>query len=248
MLYNFFVGGNYSKLPEFPTHCGYRNYLLPSIIRKARRFFPKDCTQEILDEVLPLLNPHDTVYARAVATLVLFLPNDQPELWIDTVLEELSRRQLCSSEKNAWFQLLARSTKHNIGKINFNGKMQSLFQIFFKSCGLSVAGQSDPCKAQWTSSLKHCIKGSAKKSYRAVGEFAKLVVYTISSTSNTVDLLVRFLNSVRSYLYPKNKGKHSSAVFVFISRLCKYLIARVARERNGELEVPKKRLDFKCNY
>jgi hypothetical protein len=237
-LFDFFIKYSYQKRADFPSSFSVRAVLLPKVIRKARRFFPKNCTKDILDEIIPILNPHDTIYARAVTTACLFLPNTQPELWIDMVCREIQNRQLCATERHAWIQLLARATKHNIGKIDWASRMPTIFNICFKSLGIHVAGQTQPCRAPWSAGLKSVLKLS-----KSTGTFAKLLVYSIDSKSNSLDYLISLLKQVRIFLYPSNKGKHSHAIYGFLAGLCDKLVQRVAREEAGELNVaPEDRL------
>jgi len=231
-LYELLFTKNKGHHPDYVGIYDFTTMFYPSIVRKARHYFPKGCTKEILDTARPLLNPFDVIYTQGITTLVLFLPTDEPHLYLDLVDEELSRRQLCNSEKHAWFSLLARTAKHNLGKLDWNDRMQQYFQIFMRSCGFAVQKQTNPCRTPWSSSLKF-VKGGGS----CTKEFAKLIVYTMTSESNTLDLLMKFLKTIRIYLHPQSRGSHKAQMKSFLSSIINYFAKRHAKENRGELDV-----------
>uniref|UniRef100_A0A915JHA3 Proteasome activator Blm10 mid region domain-containing protein n=1 Tax=Romanomermis culicivorax TaxID=13658 RepID=A0A915JHA3_ROMCU len=110
---------------------------IENLIARARNYFPKESTREILTEFRPLMCIWDASYLRAWNCLNLFLPTRLSslqeheshgfKLWID----ELSSAIFGSKNEPPWapsvYDLLARLVFENVGYVDLEPYMDEIF-------------------------------------------------------------------------------------------------------------------------
>ena len=155
---------------------------LRSLIRCSRAYFPEGSTKEMLEEWRPLMCPFDVTMGKAMSYFEMFLPTfdcyEKREstylLWFD---EFMAFWSACNNgpvwEANI-FSLYARLAEHNIGRIDWEPYIASLFTRIQKSFNLpvlykkiSVVSKLQPLDpgilSRWI--VATCGKGSSTQKY-----------------------------------------------------------------------------------
>ena len=114
---------------------------LKTVIKFARRYFPKEATQEMLDKWLPLLCPTDRSINMGMRYLALFLPSTSdvdPAFTYTLWFKQLMTLWNAFSNSPSWevelFQLYSRLAYHNVGRIDWS----QYIDVFFNRIMISL--------------------------------------------------------------------------------------------------------------
>ncbi|XP_012226473.1 proteasome activator complex subunit 4B-like [Linepithema humile] len=200
--------------------------LLYCVIRCVKTYFPLNATQEILDELRPLLCPFDES-AACESTLLLecFLPLQLPpkhhsmgyQLWFD---EFMTMWKVCHNApqwEDSIMWLMAKLATHNIGYIDWEPHFPLMFTRFIRCLNLPVT-----YKQMSNHNKIHKLK---------VMPMAMWIVAILGNGSSAQMYLEKFLKTIETYLYPANYGRWTVKLRDFLARLPYYFIQRLHKER-----------------
>ncbi|CAD7093813.1 unnamed protein product [Hermetia illucens] len=190
---------------------------LKSVIQSCSVHFPKSATQEILDEVLPKLQPLDTGKPCQVFEICHYFLNMYQgyELWFDDFMN------LWNTYHNPpWSEdmmnIMGNLAFENIGKIDWEPYLPVMFARILRWIDLPV-------------SYKH-LKVSRNQNMNAVS-VAKWIVAVIGPKTSGQKYLTNFIGTIESYLHPANLGKWIKVLGQLLVGLPEYFSKRLEFER-----------------
>ncbi|XP_015588278.1 proteasome activator complex subunit 4B [Cephus cinctus] len=196
---------------------------LDALVHAAKFYFPLSATQEILDELRPMLCPFNgNTISTTVEALEWFLPLHVPsnsigyELWFN---EFMNFWEVCHNApqwENEMMWLISRLALYNIGYIDWEPHIPLMFTRFIRCLNLPVSYK------QTQSSKHHKIE---------MPPIAIWIVSTLGNGSSTQTYLEKFLKTVETYLYPANFGRWLVKLKDLLKKLPYYFILRLHKER-----------------
>ncbi|KAH8027892.1 hypothetical protein HPB51_011122 [Rhipicephalus microplus] len=120
---------------------------IKQLIRYCRTYFTVESTQEMLDEWEPLMCPFDVTMHKAMAYFELFLPTLLPpeqhdqgfKLWFDKFIGLWENSHNSPVWENNLVWLFARLAQNNIGYINWDPYIPTMFTRLLRSFNLPAA-------------------------------------------------------------------------------------------------------------
>ncbi|KAJ3146965.1 hypothetical protein HDU86_008326 [Geranomyces michiganensis] len=239
-----------------------------TLVLHAQRFFAPESTAEILQELLPRMNVHDSsLFALNKGLMLMFLPtgtppSPQPEpplstppfYWISTAFSLWALAQTSMSDAALFLDLFARLAEdQSASPCNVSWTDEQVRHIF--SAGLTsfclpvgTGSNGNPAGAQAgrTAALS---AGGIADSYSqkaAIDPFAKFVVWAarpaIVDTANTSILLRlnELIHAVETYYHPSNAGRWSYGLARFLQMLSYHFLRRVRLEAKQGCKTPVK--------
>jgi len=219
LMYSQFESLGLMKLPSQMEQS------LKTVIRYCRPYFPAGSTVEMMREWRPLMCPHDITMGKAVLYFELFLPTytayQDPEgtfkVWFDELIGFWSACGNTPCWEPCLINLLGRLAEHTSGLIDWTPISPVIFNRIQKMFDL-------PVHYQKTNVGNRGILLSSETSCR-------WVVNTLGGGSVTLTYLTRLFQSIESYYYSANIGRHSRKLTNFMAMLADTFIKRVKRER-----------------
>uniref|UniRef100_A0A182QSD1 Proteasome activator complex subunit 4 C-terminal domain-containing protein n=1 Tax=Anopheles farauti TaxID=69004 RepID=A0A182QSD1_9DIPT len=190
---------------------------LQCAIQVCTPYFPPSAIQEILDELMPRIQPLDNGGGCDEVTILnIFLNYEQGyELWFDK----------CMSIWNAYhnppwgtdlMSMFAVVGTKNVGHIDWEPHIATMF-------------------ARITHSINFPVNYQNTKSNRTNGlqpeSVATWIVSALGPKSSTQRYLNTFMSTIESYLHPANAGKWVKMIGDILILLPRYFIERLAQER-----------------
>ncbi|XP_043684421.1 proteasome activator complex subunit 4B-like isoform X1 [Vespula pensylvanica] len=198
---------------------------LNSLIHSAKIYFPLNATQEILDELRPMICPFDVVtMSNTFKTLEYFLPvhlspeyhSFGHELWFN---EFMTLWEVCHNGpqwENEIMWLMAKLAFANIGYINWEPYIPLMFTRFVRCLNLPVSYKQ-------TQSIKsHKIE---------MLPIAIWIVSVLGNKSSAQMYLEKFLKTIETYFHAANIGRWSGKLKELLTKLPYRFILRVHKER-----------------
>ena len=211
---------------------------LKTLIKLARSYFPISATAEILAEFRPQFCPHDPSMGRAISHLVLFLPtyfvqhkmvegedtwervSDPPYTqWLDELLTFWRACPNSPSWEGPLISLLARLAEANVGLISWVEETPMFYQRLMFSFGLPVYYKK---------------LGVGLKMNTLTSAMARWIVYSIDTSSSTLEHLKVLMSAISSYYHSTSQGGYSEKLVDFIYKLSLSLVTRLHKERYAE--------------
>ncbi|KAM7370631.1 hypothetical protein PAMP_010160 [Pampus punctatissimus] len=147
-LYDLYDRVVYSKTEHlgliwFPSSV---DHILKALIKSCRLYFPASSTKEMLEEWRPLLCVFDMIMQKAVGNMELFLPTVMPpeehsqgfQLWFDELMTLWVSVQNQPSWEGHLVNLFARLANDNIGYVDWNPYIPTIFTRILRSLNLPV--------------------------------------------------------------------------------------------------------------
>ena len=200
---------------------------LRALIRNSRSYFSPASTTAMLDKWRPLLCPFDVVVSKAAKYFDLFLPTlvyNEAErdvswkLWLNEFLTLWKSVQNGPSWEKHFVNLFARLAHNNIGYINWDDCVDTLFTRVLRALALPVG------KLQPTTGLANQMPIDS----------ACLWIISMIGGSATVKIfknLKLLLKASETYYHPSNLGKWSTNLLQFLQSITAKFVNRVFRER-----------------
>uniref|UniRef100_A0A1L8DSH8 Putative proteasome activator complex subunit 4 n=1 Tax=Nyssomyia neivai TaxID=330878 RepID=A0A1L8DSH8_9DIPT len=190
---------------------------LQYVIQCCAYYFPKETTQEILNELYPQLEPLDTGKDCAVFDLLgIFLnPYEGHELWLEDFMKLWNMYHNPSWNVDI-MNLMASTASHNIGRIDWEPHLPVMFTRILRSVDLPVVYKnigSSRSQSLWTSSV------------------SMWIVSILGPKSSGQKYLDKFMGTIESYLHPANSGKWVHLLSDILVQLVKYFEGRLIAER-----------------
>nr|XP_029734187.1 proteasome activator complex subunit 4B isoform X2 [Aedes albopictus] len=190
---------------------------LQFVIQYCAPYFPRSATQEILDELLPKLQPLDTGKSfDTFGLLHIFLSCEHDyDLWFDKFMTIWD-----AYHNPPWsidmMTIFATVGFKNIGYIDWEPYIPTMFARILRSIDFPVSYKS-------TKSSK--LQGLAPQS------IAIWIVSVLGPKSSAQQYLNKFMATIESYLHPANMGKWVSMLGEILIQLPKYFFDRLILER-----------------
>eukprot|EP00468_Gymnochlora_sp_CCMP2014_P014325 CAMPEP_0167769102 /NCGR_PEP_ID=MMETSP0110_2-20121227/17102_1 /TAXON_ID=629695 /ORGANISM="Gymnochlora sp., Strain CCMP2014" /LENGTH=1310 /DNA_ID=CAMNT_0007657981 /DNA_START=12 /DNA_END=3941 /DNA_ORIENTATION=+ len=205
------------------------------VIKKCRFYFPKSATKEILDTMLPRMEPFTEEFHKYQALLCLFLPVKHGAELIKRWLPRLFKISLWASRSSSmsiWFDLWSRVAKHNIGKVDLSPILAEVFALYTQSLNLNLnLGSGNPNKGlekRFPPKYKWLIREQTIDI-----PFGRLMVYTLH-LDRCKTLAATLFQMTESYFHPSNTGRHLANLSTLLATLSNYYGKRIGREMRGE--------------
>uniref|UniRef100_A0A1Q3F8W9 Proteasome activator complex subunit 4 n=1 Tax=Culex tarsalis TaxID=7177 RepID=A0A1Q3F8W9_CULTA len=190
---------------------------LQFVIQYCAPYFPRSSTQEILDELLPKLQPLDTGKSfDTFGMLCTFLSCEHDyELWFDKFMSIWN-----AYHNPPWsidmMTLYATVGFKNIGYIDWEPYIPTIFARILRSIDFPVSYKSTK---------------SSKLQSLTPQSIAIWIVSVLGPKSSAQQYLNKFMATVESYLHPANMGKWVSMIGEILIQLPKYFFDRLVLER-----------------
>lgn len=173
---------------------------LKGMIKQIRNYFPKEATQEMLDEWRPLLCPYDQTMEKASAYFELFLPTTLPpekhefgfKLWFDEFMTIWYSTQTNPTWERNFIALFSRLATDTIGYINWEPFIAKIFTHLMRGFNL-VGGQ-------------HKLPIVFGRTGIDINSFVVWIVSMLGPQSSCQQHLTRLFKAIDSYYHPSNTG------------------------------------------
>ncbi|XP_028036645.1 proteasome activator complex subunit 4-like isoform X2 [Bombyx mandarina] len=193
-----------------------------ALVKCARPYFELSATKEILDLLLPRINPW-TADSYVLSQLVVFLPvalhprNSAlgHELWFEKLMVLWDT---CYNAQCGVWDLMIIFTglaKRNPGVINWSQYAPRIFSRFLHALNLPVSYKDMQINNHYTLDTKH---------------MASWIVWSICPDGVVLKHLRCFMGGVESYLHSANSGRWSYKLRDFLKKLTKEFLNRYRRE------------------
>ena len=212
------------------------------LVRNCRTYFAPEATQDMLDEWRPLICPFDVVVSKALKLLDMFLPtlvyndaerNASWKIWMDEFLTIWKSIQNGPSWEKHFVTLFARLAHNNIGHIDWNDSVGTLFTRLLRALSLPVG------KLQQTAALATQLP---------IDSCCLWIISMIGGSATKIVLqnLKRLLEATATFFHPSNLGKWSNHLLQLLQSITTKFMNRVNRERykvkKWEAEIPETHL------
>ncbi|KAK5979699.1 hypothetical protein GCK32_006987, partial [Trichostrongylus colubriformis] len=223
-LFELYVEVSYKNLEEdgiFLMPDGFRSEL-QAYISHSRRYFSDNATQQLLDELRPLMCVWDESIVRAWRLLEMFVPMNLPPdrqithgsgLWLDEAWHWFTTVENNNLVETSILKMFVRLSVECPGSVDWTDKLDVIFTKLIRSFRLgNVVGLCQQFNIEGASGF---------------------ITYAMGTQCH--DKLMCNLRSlfqlVESYLHPSNHGMHTQHLLVFMNKLSLCVLSRVKRER-----------------
>eukprot|EP01114_Cavostelium_apophysatum_P014493 TRINITY_DN3777_c0_g1_i6.p1 TRINITY_DN3777_c0_g1~~TRINITY_DN3777_c0_g1_i6.p1 ORF type:complete len:1780 (-),score=427.71 TRINITY_DN3777_c0_g1_i6:35-5374(-) len=206
------------------------------LVRKARRYFPLDSSQEILAEFVPLLSAHDSTIFLGMSLLSLFFPCHRNSPFdYHSFLHQIFEYHGWVENSKEWdklvLSLISRIATSQAGNIDWNPYLPNLFTLLLSMLDITLGATKLPKPKHTRFPMETNAFIPIKRS--RIHYFAKVVVYSISSTSNTMTYLKNTFDSIESYYHPSNSGHWSDDLSLLLINLASLYAKRTSEEKDA---------------
>ncbi|CAG9565396.1 unnamed protein product [Danaus chrysippus] len=198
-----------------------------TMVKYARPYFEVSATEEILDEMLPLICPWSS-NSQILGPITAFIPtglhpkyaNRGHLLWFDqlmTLWDTCYNSQCSVSDIMVLFAGLA---KKNPGAVDWTPHVPKMFTRFLHALNLPVSYKDMQYSKSHALDMKNV---------------ATWIAWTINPDGLVLKHLKSFLAGIESYLHSANAGRWSYKLRDLLRKLAREFIFRVRRERETQL-------------
>ena len=186
------------------------------MIQLCAPYFPDAANKEILDELLPQLQPLDIGKSDSVMEMLsLFLNPFSYKLWFEDLMNLWETYHYPPWNMDIW-NLVASTSAATIGLINWDPYIPIMFTRILRSLELPVSYKQ----------MK-----SAKNQQLCADATATWIVSVLGPKTDAMKYLRSFMSTIESYLHPANSGKWVRSISELLVQLVKYFQDRLITER-----------------
>ncbi|XP_065305913.2 proteasome activator complex subunit 4A-like [Dermacentor albipictus] len=198
---------------------------IKQLVRFCRTYFTVESTQEMLDEWEPLMCPFDVTMHKAMAYFELFLPTMLPpeqhdrgfKLWFDKFIGLWENSHNSPVWENNLVWLFARLAQNNIGYINWDPYIPTMFTRLLRSFNLPAASG----KVQVN---RH---SNSYDSTPVVNWIASL----LGGNSSCQTYVSHLFKAIESFYHPSNNGRWVTKLQRVLYKLPAEVVRRLHKER-----------------
>ncbi|GAB6022437.1 hypothetical protein CHUAL_006550 [Chamberlinius hualienensis] len=197
------------------------------LIKLCRTYFPVEATQEILDEVRPLICPYIARQMnKAIDLLDMFLPTllypEEHEkgfhLWFKELMQMYESIQMMPPWESQIVFLFSRLSESTIGYIDWTPYIPMIFTRLLRSFQLPLQ-------------MKLVRFQNSRENYN-IHAVATLIVAMLGGANRTCqNHLARLFTSLESFYHPSNSGSWNVRLQQFLARLSEAFVRRLRFER-----------------
>ncbi|KAK8767206.1 hypothetical protein V5799_006012 [Amblyomma americanum] len=199
---------------------------LKQLVRCCRTYFTVESTQEMMDEWEPLMCPFDVTMHKAMAYFELFLPTMLPpeqhdrgfRLWFDKFIGLWENSHNSPVWENNLVWLFARLAQNNVGYINWDPYIPTMFTRLLRSFNLPAAS------------------GKVQVNRHSNSYDSTPVVTWISSLlgggSCCQTYVSHLFKAIESFYHPSNNGRWVMKLQRILYKLPAEVVRRIHRERH----------------
>ncbi|RWS03023.1 hypothetical protein B4U79_12589, partial [Dinothrombium tinctorium] len=225
-LYELYIRMFYNSKETYGLHVvpDSFEFTFKHFIKKARIYFPKSATKEILDELRPYLCVYNTIaITRGTVLLNLFLPTlMKPEdhdkgfkLWLEEFLTLWDTNQNNPSWEQNLVNLFSRLAQDSIGYIDWDPWIPKIFTHLLRSCNL-IGGSR---------------KVQMKRTFNVQATSMLIISLLGGPSSVAMSHVAKLFSALESYYHPSNIGKWNTKLSQFLCALSIEFINRISKER-----------------
>lgn len=186
------------------------------MIQLCAPYFSKEASKEILDELLPQLQPLDIGKSDSVMEMLSLLLNPNSfELWFDDLMSIWETYHYPPWNLDMW-NLVAATASQTIGLLDWSPHIPVMFARILRSLDLPVSYKQ----------MK-----SAKNQQLCADATAIWIVSVLGPKTDAMKYLRSFMSTIESYLHPANSGKWVRTISELLVQLVKYFQDRLISER-----------------
>ncbi|KAL7303557.1 hypothetical protein TKK_0003717 [Trichogramma kaykai] len=199
--------------------------IVKAVIRLAKIYFPTSATEEILDEIKPMLSPNNHSIMVVTKTMEIFLPtctlpkhhSKSFELWLHEFMNMWEDHNAVTlSWSKSLTILTAKLALHNVGYINWEPYLPIMFNRLVHLSSLPISYKN-------ISNDRH---------YRDwLGHGGMWIAAVLGPDSKAQNYLDKFLKLIETHFHPANHSPNFVKYASFISSLVHCFTTRVNRER-----------------
>ncbi|KAI8849542.1 hypothetical protein BC829DRAFT_442956 [Chytridium lagenaria] len=217
-----------------------------ALVKAARRFFTKSSTAEILEELLPDINPHNIPHMfKIVGMLNLFLPTDQPPAplsahkvefyWIPTLFSLWSLVGSIPKFTVLFLDIFSRLTDPH-PPLYTPSQLQYIFTAGLLLLEIPVGNDQDGGGMKVNLS---CPPVDDLNAYGTPVEvFARFVVANVAKGNGVMELLGALVKAVEGFYNPSNFGKWSFKLGGLLRHLSGEFLKRWKKEQKQDCKTP----------
>lgn len=186
------------------------------MIQLCAPYFSETASKEILQELLPQLQPLDIGKSDSVMEMLsLFVSPNSYELWFDDFMKMWETYHYPPWNVDIW-NLMAAAASNKIGLIDWNPHIPTMFTRILRSLDLPVSYKQ----------MK-----SAKNQTQCPDATATWIVSVLGPKTDAMKYLRSFMSTIESYLHPANSGKWTRTISDLLVQLVKYFHDRLISEK-----------------
>jgi len=218
---------------------------LVDLIRKLKRYFSNDSTEELLAFFRPFMCITDHKIFKAQAFLSIMLPTrldladnrdtfkiNHYEKWVDEFFGMWDWIGLYPTWDLSFFILFANLAQDQAGYIDWEPYMEFLFTKIMKCFDLPVGNTPLPSSyEEYPSDELNLITPFDIAKNLLLANSAKLIVWMLSKNNSAMKLLKQLIKSISNFFQPSNEGQWTTKCADFLLILCTKFGKRLDIER-----------------
>eukprot|EP00299_Pterocystis_sp_00344_P019734 c9764_g1_i1.p1 GENE.c9764_g1_i1~~c9764_g1_i1.p1 ORF type:complete len:1650 (+),score=463.85 c9764_g1_i1:462-5411(+) len=228
-----------SKVPDDGLSSLNNNLL--KLIRLSRHFFARESADEVMQQFVGHISPHDKRSVKAMCYICLFLPTQH----VDAITWLTRYRHLWNCITNdyvwniQWTCVLARLASYPC-QPSQDEQAETLWrEIVETSVEVLVASLNVPVGALHHANVHSASSGAGFDVFvHDVGDrvaciatmCGKILVRTISASRFSVEILADLMRQINNYFHPSNSGEWSGRLIHFVHVIITHLAKRIADE------------------
>jgi proteasome activator subunit 4 len=216
------------------------------LVRKIKRYFAPEATDEILNEFRPLLCVHDHLLFKAQGFLSVLLPTTTPRAiaWMDEMMTVWDWVGLYPTWDQSFMVLFGSLAEDQCGKIDWTPYLPFLFTRMLKACDVPIGNSVESLYDEYPMDECTLLVSFDYSKNLVLANCAQLIVWMIhgraenenGASSATLSHLKKFLQSLASFYHPSNEGSWTSPLADFLLVLCSKFSKRIETENKKEGE------------
>jgi proteasome activator subunit 4 len=214
------------------------------LVRKIKRYFVPEATDQILAEFRPLLCVHDHLLFKAQGFLCVLLPSTTPRAlgWIDEMINIWDWVGLYPTWDQSFMVLFGALAEDQCGKIDWTPYLPFLFTRMLKACDVPIGNSLESMYDEYPMDECTLLVSFDYSKNLVLANCAQLIVWMIKgredrdmvngdvsqdSHHHTLAHLKKFLQSLASFYHPSNEGAWTSPLADFLLVLCSKFSRRI---------------------
>ena len=214
----------------------YHGHIIMQLVRRSRNYFSPTSSNEIMEEIMQYISPHDLVSSlRYMSLLNVFLPvsNNFQVKWIEKLFQCWDLIENCSGWDFMLTSIFSRVIKGTYSSIDWSAYSNILFTRFLRILDVGVTNSKvgKPDKLSIPSDISLFIGHNRSTS----SYIAKCIIYMFN-VPNILILLTHLLSLLQDFYHPSNHGYYSDSLAYLIRDLPYYYSKLIYKQQIKPIE------------